>query len=95
MLTNTKVQFQLVINIIELSRRDDLWSILYCLIYLLNGELPWKYNPNVDLNINLKKIGELKLNCKAADLCSGRASKKICLNIYQNSNFVTICRDDK
>lgn len=35
----------------DLSRRDDLESLIYTLIYLCNGSLPWK-------NINIKKKKE-------------------------------------
>jgi len=35
----------------ELSRRDDIESLAYTLIYLLNGNLPWK-------NISVKKKSE-------------------------------------
>ena len=35
----------------ELSRRDDIESLVYTLIYLITGTLPWK-------NINIKKKKE-------------------------------------
>lgn len=35
----------------ELSRRDDIESLIYTLIYLYTGNLPWK-------NINIKKKSE-------------------------------------
>lgn len=35
----------------ELSRRDDIESLVYTLIYLVTGTLPWK-------NINIKKKRE-------------------------------------
>jgi hypothetical protein len=35
----------------ELSRRDDIESLIYTLIYLAMGNLPWK-------NINIKKKSE-------------------------------------
>lgn len=35
----------------DLSRRDDIESLVYTLIYLCNGTLPWK-------NINIKKKKE-------------------------------------
>jgi hypothetical protein len=35
----------------ELSRRDDIESLIYSLIYLLVGTVPWK-------NVNVKKKAE-------------------------------------
>jgi hypothetical protein len=35
----------------DLSRRDDIESLVYTLIYLVTGSLPWK-------NINIKKKRE-------------------------------------
>lgn len=41
-------------NNISPSRRDDIESIIYILIYLLNGTLPW------EMNKNIKDIGDIK-----------------------------------
>ena len=47
------------------SRRDDIESLGYILVYLLKGFLPWEYSNN-DINIKQKKLST-SLN----DLCSG------------------------
>ena len=55
----------------EQSRRDDIESIGYVLIYLLNGSLPWqglKVNKDED---RYNKIYLKKLNTTPEELCSG------------------------
>ncbi|OHS98493.1 hypothetical protein TRFO_35059 [Tritrichomonas foetus] len=58
---------------IEASRRDDLESLAYTLIYLLKGNLPW-----MNLPIKPKKgedkysvIAKRKISTQIKDLCDG------------------------
>jgi len=55
------------------SRRDDIISILYVIIYLLKGRLPWcglKVEPN-DKRTKAEIVFEMKKRTTISDLCEG------------------------
>jgi len=56
-------------NGVETSRRDDLESLGYMLIYLLKGRLPWQGLKAITKNEKYKKIKEIKETCKLSKLC--------------------------
>lgn len=56
----------------ELSRRDDIESLIYVLIYLQTGTLPWfVVDEEVGKNMRkrVEKYGELKGNLSAEEIC--------------------------
>eukprot|EP01116_Phalansterium_solitarium_P006661 TRINITY_DN19002_c0_g1_i1.p1 TRINITY_DN19002_c0_g1~~TRINITY_DN19002_c0_g1_i1.p1 ORF type:complete len:591 (+),score=173.25 TRINITY_DN19002_c0_g1_i1:252-2024(+) len=53
----------------DLSRRDDLWSLLYLLIEFARGSLPWRKLKDKD------KIGETKIQFNNADLVADLPSE--------------------
>lgn len=56
---------------LEQSRRDDLESVAYVLIYTLRGSLPWQglqIKPNEDRYV---KIMEKKMSTPVAEICKG------------------------
>lgn len=57
----------------ELSRRDDLESIGYMLIYLIKGKLPWQglYQKDLSVDEKYRLIGECKKNTTSEQLCQG------------------------
>lgn len=55
---------------IEQSRRDDLESIGYMLIYFLKGKLPWQGLKGSSKQKRLKNIFTVKRNTSLEDLCS-------------------------
>ena len=65
----------------ELSRRDDLESIGYTLIYFLKGKLPWQDVKGSNRKEKYKKIKEMKLNLSVEKLCEGIPS---CFSVYLN-----------
>eukprot|EP01029_Cantina_marsupialis_P014948 TRINITY_DN3274_c1_g1_i2.p1 TRINITY_DN3274_c1_g1~~TRINITY_DN3274_c1_g1_i2.p1 ORF type:complete len:444 (+),score=49.68 TRINITY_DN3274_c1_g1_i2:224-1555(+) len=56
---------------IETSRRDDLESIGYCLIYLANGRLPWQGLPGRTKSEKYARIQESKTRTPISKLCEG------------------------
>lgn len=68
----------------ELSRRDDLESLGYCLAYMLKGNLPWQGVRGEDKN---EKVLDLK-NC----FCMGKLCKGLPNELIQYINY---CRSLK
>jgi hypothetical protein len=55
----------------EQSRRDDLESLAFMLIYFAKGILPWQGIKSKIKVEKYAKIGELKRNISAEKLCEG------------------------
>lgn len=71
------------INHERISRRDDIESILYTLIRLYRGELPWtKYSREFTGDLEIEKIRECNFNCEPKSLFKGMPS--IFEFIYKN-----------
>ena len=61
----------IIILIVEQSRRDDLESFGYILIYFLKGELPWQGIKAKTKKEKYSKILEKKLEINLNELCEG------------------------
>jgi len=55
----------------EQSRRDDLESLGYCLIYMLKGSLPWQGIRRVTKEEKNLKVRDMKEKISLAELCKG------------------------
>jgi len=73
---------------IEQGRRDDLESLLYVLLYLAKGSLPWQYlKPNHDKDMD-ELIMEKKFNIPVETLCKGLPPEfETFLNYCRNLRF--------
>lgn len=56
---------------IEQSRRDDLESLAYVLVYFLRGELPWQGLKAKAMKEKYEKIMEKKISTQIENLCKG------------------------
>lgn len=54
---------------VELSRKDDLESLGYLLVFFLKGRLPWQLSQKMTQTNRKKMVEELKEKTKAEDLC--------------------------
>ena len=53
----------------ELSKRDDLISVGYCMINLLTGSLPWQGKHSSNASTRYKIVGKMKERCTNKVLC--------------------------
>lgn len=59
---------------LEQSRRDDIESVIYMLIYFLKGELPWQGLHESSLEKKYSRIKELKIHTPVNSICEGLPS---------------------
>lgn len=72
----------------EQSRKDDLESIAYILVYLYKGKLPWMGIKNKDKKEKYRLIGEKKDKTKEEELCSGMPKEFVVfLKYVKNLDF--------
>ena len=72
---------------VEQSRRDDLESIGYMLVYLKNGKLPWKA-------LNLKRKDAKKEYMHSVDIKKSTSPENICKNLPQEfAEYLRYCRN--
>jgi serine/threonine protein kinase len=73
---------------VEQSRKDDLESIAYILIYLYKGKLPWQGVRNKDKRERYRLIGEKKEKCTEEELCDGMPKQfYVFLKYIRNLDF--------
>ncbi|CAD8043138.1 unnamed protein product [Paramecium primaurelia] len=53
----------------ELSRKDDLESLMYVLLYFIKGQLPWQNMQNVTDEERTTKVGDMKMTIDPRELC--------------------------
>ena len=56
------------------SRRDDIISLLYMLVYLLKGYLPWQTNEELNVQAQYNHVKQYKLELQPDNICTGNAS---------------------
>ena len=72
----------------EQSRKDDLESIAYILVYLYKARLPWMGIKNKDKKEKYRLIGEKKDKTKVEELCSGMPKEFVVfLKYVKNLDF--------
>ena len=72
----------------EQSRKDDLESLGYILVYLYKGKLPWQSIKHKDKTERYKLIGEKKKNITEEELCSNMPKEfMVFLKFVRNLEF--------
>ena len=56
------------------SRKDDLISLVYSLVYLVNETTEWAYEYISDINFQRDMIHKFKKKATAAEICAGESS---------------------
>lgn len=67
---------------IEQSRRDDLESMIYCLIYFMKGKLPWQGLPGKTRDEKYHMIRKYKESISIHELCSDTPKEIMELLVY-------------
>lgn len=75
---------------IEQSRRDDLESLGYVLVYFLRGELPWQGLKAKTMKEKYEKIMEKKISTQIEVLCKGFPGNIIIFIFRGNSSFYSL-----
>ena len=74
-------------NGIETSRKDDLESLIYVLVFLHKGNLPWQ-KLNMSESENKKKVGEMKMKLASEEICKDMPEEFVkFLNYVKNLSF--------
>ena len=74
---------------VELSRRDDLESFGYMLIYFLKGSLPWEHIRGLNKEEKMRKIYQFRKSYDLSDLCQGVPEEfKLFLNYVKTLTFM-------
>lgn len=80
---------------IEQSRRDDLESLGYVLLYFLRGQLPWQGLQAATKKQKYEKISDRKMRTPFDVLCKGfplvRAAAVLLRNITEILLYVELC----
>ncbi|CAK82001.1 unnamed protein product (macronuclear) [Paramecium tetraurelia] len=72
----------------EISRKDDLESLFYVILYFLRGSLPWQNLP-VSESERTKAVGEIKQNIDLNELCINQPHELVEILLYLKSlNFL-------
>jgi serine/threonine protein kinase len=78
---------------IEQSRRDDLESLGYVLVYFLRGELPWQGLKAKTMKEKYEKIMEKKISTQIEVLCKGFPGKFYFNPLEEIQVFIHYTRD--
>jgi hypothetical protein len=70
---------------LEQSRRDDLESLGYVLMYFNRGSLPWQGLKAATKRQKYERISEKKMSTPIEELCKGYPGE-CCHNYWTNSN---------
>lgn len=75
-LGNGTANFSFSITFVELSRRDDLESLMYLLTYIATGNLPWICMLSAkSLSVSQHLIKQEKIKIRGEELCKDLPSK--------------------
>ena len=75
----------------EPSRRDDLESIAYLIIYFIKGRLPWQGLRHISKDERNRRILEKKKNISSQELCSGCPKElEIFIDYIKNLGFTEV-----
>jgi hypothetical protein len=80
--------------IVELTRRDDIISSIYMLLFLLSGSLPWMNCSKATMKEQYREVGKMKKNMKPEFVCSAnRYTGKILVFSVTKAKFTPMLRN--